>query len=489
MSEVKNTGYQDNHQMKSLLDDMNTSNKNLQNIGVELLTVHTEGTIHAKRMPGLFRKAKWLLASLWISLFTFPYLRWDDRQAILFDIAGRQFHIFGLTILPQDIWLLSLALLFSGLLLAASTAIAGRVWCGYFCFQTVWADVFAWIEEKIEGLPNKRIKLDKEPVSWKKLRLKIPKWLAWSFIGFMTAFSFVAYFTPAIDLWVRLFAFEWTQTETTVILGLAFATTFFAGFLREQTCIGFCPYARIQGAMIDVETILPTYDLDRGEPRGRIKRVKAGEEAPSLGDCIDCNLCVAVCPTGVDIRKGQQFGCITCGLCIDACDSVMDKIKKPRGLIRYASLVEFEGKPAVAFLKRPRVLVYSAIMMASVVIGFWGLLTMSPIDVTVIHARTPLFVMMSNGDIQNKYTIKIVNKTGNPMQLSVRVDGIDGILYVVDEVVNVLPGKVKSSRLLVRIPRKELVEGNTPIYIHVRDLNNELISKTSRGVFFAPNKR
>ncbi len=489
MSKSQNTGYQDNKQTGSLLDGMDTSNKNLQNIGIELLTVHTEGTIHAKRMSGAFRKAKWLIASVWISLFVFPYLQWGDRQAILFDIAGRQFHIFGLTILPQDLWVLSLGLLFGGLLLAVSTAIAGRVWCGFFCFQTVWADVFTWIEEKIEGPPNKRIRLDKEPFSLKKLKIKLPKWLLWAFIGFMTGFSFVAYFTPALDLWARMFAFKWSSTETTVILSLAFATTFFAGFLREQTCIGFCPYARIQGAMIDTETILPTYDLDRGEPRGRLKRAKKVQVAPSLGDCIDCNLCVVVCPTGVDIRKGQQFGCITCGLCIDACDSVMDKINKPRGLIRYASLVEFEGKPAVAFLKRPRVIVYSSIMTLVAMILVLGLWTMSPIDVTVLHHRAPLFVLMSNGDIQNRYKIRIINKSAHPMEASITVTGHDNLMYKVNEVVRIEPGSLSSTTLFVRIPRKELTLYSTPIYVHVQDLNNAEVYETSQSIFISSRSR
>lgn len=489
MSDEKKTQYQDNGQTGSLLDDMDTSNKNLQHIGVELLSVHTEGTVHAKRIPGKFRKAKWLIAVLWISLFVFPYLQWNGQQAILFDLSHRQFHIFGLTILPQDIWVLAIGLLFGGLLLAASTAVAGRVWCGYFCFQTVWTDVFTWIEEKLEGQPNKRAKLDKEPLSLKKLRIKIPKWIAWGVIGFMTSFSFVAYFDPAIDLWVRLFSFEWTSTETTAILSLAVATTFFAGFLREQTCIGFCPYARIQGAMIDTETILPTYDMNRGEPRGRIKRVKPGEEAPDLGDCIDCNLCVAVCPTGVDIRKGQQFGCITCGICIDACNSVMDKIKKPRGLIRYASLAEFAGKPYVPFLKRPRVLVYSGIMSVAAMVMAWGLFTMSPIDVKVLHERAPLFVQMSSGEIQNKYVVKIVNKGGVPMQASIKVDGFEDLIYIADEKVMIPPGDVAASVLLVRIPKKKLTEANTPINIHIQDLNNQAIKETYKSMFIAPVRR
>jgi len=489
MSDSKKDLYRDNGQTGSVLDDMELDNKNLQNIGVEILPVHTGGTVHAKRMPGKFRSIKWIIAAFWISLFVMPYLRWDGHQALLFDLANRQFHIFGLTILPQDIWLLAMILLFFALLLAASTAVAGRLWCGYFCFQTVWVDVFTWLEEKLEGQPNKRMKLDKSPMSFEKLKVKLPKHLIWLFIGFMTSFSFVAYFTDAIDLWIRLFSFEWGATETTVILSLGLATYFFAGILREQTCIGFCPYARIQGAMIDTQTVVPTYDVDRGEPRGRMKRVKPGEEAPDLGDCIDCNLCVAVCPTGVDIRRGQQFGCITCGLCIDACDSVMDKIKKPRGLIRYASLAEFAGQKLPALYKRPRVIVYSAIMGFAGIMLVYGLLTMSPIDVKALHERSPLFVQMSDGSIQNKWTVKVVNKGNAPMLAKIHVTGPDELTYIADKEIKIQPGNVGATTLFVKIPKKVLTDTSTPITIHVQDLNNETISDRYETTFLSPKKR
>ncbi|QKI88257.1 cytochrome c oxidase accessory protein CcoG [Thiomicrorhabdus xiamenensis] len=475
----------------SVLGGVETSNKNLENIGVELLPVHTEGTVHAKRIPGTFRKIKWILASFWLILFVGPYLRWDGHQAILWDLANRQFHFFGLTILPQDIWILAMILLFFALLLAASTAVAGRLWCGYFCFHTVWTDVFTWLEEKFEGQPNKRQKLDQAPMSLEKLKVKIPKHLIWLLIGFATSFSFVAYFTDAIDLWARLFAFEWGSVETTIVVVLGLSTYFFAGFLREQTCIGFCPYARIQGAMIDTQTVVPTYDQDRGEPRGRMRRVKPGEEAPDLGDCIDCNLCVAVCPTGVDIRLGQQFGCITCGLCIDACDSVMDKIKKPRGLIRYASLQEFTGKKLPAIWKRPRVIVYSAIMTFAAGAILYGLATMSPIDVKALHERSPLFVQMSNGSIQNKWTLKVVNKGAEVMQAKITIGSeFQNMEYDVSPaVLSVQPGTVGSATLLVRIPRRDLTEANTPIDIMVEDVNNPQIKTTYNSVFIGPKPR
>ncbi|CAN8139987.1 Cytochrome c oxidase accessory protein CcoG [uncultured Thiomicrorhabdus sp.] len=474
----------------SVLGAVETSNKNLENIGVELLPIHTEGTVHAKRIPGIFRKFKWIVASFWLILFIGPYLRWDGQQAILWDLANRQFHMFGLTILPQDIWILAMILLFFALLLAAATAIAGRLWCGYFCFHTVWTDVFTWLEEKFEGQPNKRQKLDQAPMSFEKIKIKVPKHILWLLIGFATSFSFVAYFTDALDLWARLFAFEWGSVETTVVVVLGLATYFFAGFLREQTCIGFCPYARIQGAMIDTQTVVPTYDQDRGEPRGRMKRPKPGEEAPQLGDCIDCNLCVAVCPTGVDIRRGQQFGCITCGLCIDACDSVMEKIKKPKGLIRYASLQEFTGKKLPAIWKRPRVIVYSSIMAFAAGAILYGLATMAPIDVKALHERSPLFVQMSDGSIQNKWTLKIVNKQSEEMVVRVSIAGGPASLsYVVDENVLVHPGTVRSTTLLVKIPRKDLTETNTPIDIIVEDINKPEIRTVYDSVFIGPQPR
>jgi len=486
MSEKKNESLHDHGPTGSVLDNMDTHNKNLENIGVELLPIHTGGTVHAKRIPGVFRTLKWLATAGWLIFFIAPYFRWNDHQAILFDMENRQFHIFDLTILPQDVWILTMVLLFFALLLAASTTVAGRLWCGYACFQTVWNDVFTWIEEKIEGHPNKRIKLEKAPWNGKKISLKFQKHSLWLLIGFMTGFSFVAYFVDAFDLWIRMVSFEWGPYETGIILSLAGATYFFAGILREQTCIGFCPYARIQGAMIDTQTVLPTYDVERGEPRGRLKRVKPGEEASDLGDCIDCNLCVAVCPTGVDIRLGQQFGCITCGLCIDACDSVMVKVKKPKGLIRYASLAEFAGEIVPPLWKRPRVVVYSAIVMFAVVMMVWGVLGMSPIDVKALHERSPLYVHMSDGTIQNKWVVKVVNKSNEPMKAEVTVSGPDRLTFKVEKILNIQPGNVGSTGLQVKIPKKDLTDARTPVTIKVTDLNNPIIIEEYESAFIGP---
>lgn len=497
---------------KSLLDEYEVNSRTLEEIGVEILPVNTGKTVHAKRIPGRFRTLKWLAASVWLTLFFGPYLRWNGEQAILWDLPNRQFHFFGITILPQDIWVLAMILLFFALLLAAVTAVAGRVWCGFFCFHTVWTDVFTWIEEKIEGSPAKRIKLDQVPLSWEKIKVKLPKHALWLLIGFATSFSFLAFFVDAFDLWKRLFHFDLTKWEWLTLIVLGLATYFFAGFMREQVCIGFCPYARIQGAMIDEATILPTYDKDRGEPRAQMKernayvrkamqkyldegldkkeaRKKAEEEADQhFGDCIDCRLCVDVCPTGVDIRLGQQFGCITCGLCIDACDSIMDKIKKPRGLIRYASLDDFLGKEPPPWYKRPRVLVYTTVMAIAAGLLVWKLTHLEPIDVKVLHDRAPLFVQLSDGSIQNKYTVKIVNKTQNKMMAEIKAEGPEGLVYLTERVIPVELGTVGQGILRVRIPRDKLTSERIPIKIIVQDKNHPEIKAVYESVFLAPKR-
>lgn len=465
------------------------NSKTLDHIGIEILPVNVgQKRIHAKRIGGLFRNLKWIAASIWLSLFIGPYIRWGDRQAILFDLGERKFHIFGMTILPQDIWILAVILLFFALLLAVSTAIAGRVFCGYFCFQTVWTDVYTWIEEKIEGQPAKRYKLDEAPWDADKIKKRLLKHSIFLLIGFLTAFSFLAYFTDAFDLWARLFTgelgfFEW---GTIIVIGLL--TYLAAGILREQICTGVCPYSRIQGAMVDRQTVMPTYDLDRGEPRGRYKRPKPGEPEPNLGDCIDCNLCVAVCPTGVDIRLGQQYQCITCGLCIDACDSVMEKLDKPKGLIRYAAIDEFAGKPLPPIWKRPRVIVYTSIMTIAALAGFYALFTLSPIDLKVLHERAPLFVQMSDGTIQNKYTLKVVNLSDKVKSYKVEVSGLkDVIIKGNEEPIVVQPSTVGSAVVYLRAKKSVLTEGISKVEFVVTDIEVPEIKVSYTAKFIGPN--
>ena len=441
-----------------------------------------EQTIHAKRMAGRFRRLKWLAASVWLLFFLGPYLRWQGQQAVLFDIPARQFHLFGITLLPQDIWLLTMVLLFFALLLAAVTSVAGRVYCGFFCFQTVWTDVFTWIEERIEGPPQRRQRLDQAPWDSRKLFLKSAKHLVYLLIGLLTGISFTLWFGDARELWSGFVHFDAPLFAWGTVATFTFFTYLFAGHMREQVCFWLCPYARIQGAMVDRHTVLPTYDFSRGEPRGKLKQ----QQAAGLGDCIDCAQCVAVCPTGVDIRRGQQEGCITCALCIDACDAIMDKVGRAHGLIRYASLDEVEGGAPRPLLRRPRVMVYLGIVIASVSILLYGLASRQTLELKVLHERQPLFVVRSDGSVQNRYELKVVNKAESMLRVRVRVSGHAALTTepVLDEL-SLPAGKVTAQTLFVRVPARDLSVERMPLFIRIEDLHSATVVEYE-SMFFAP---
>jgi cytochrome c oxidase accessory protein FixG len=453
--------------------------------------VNTGGeTIHAKRIGGRWRTIKWLTAAVWLVFFLGPYLRWDGRQAVLFDIPSRQYHIFGATVLPQDFWMLSLLLLFFAILLAVSTALVGRVWCGFFCFQTVWTDVFTWVEEKLEGTPPQRRKLDKASWDGHKLLVKTSKHLIWLLIGFATGFSFVAWFNDAPSLWRDFFAGEANAAVYITVTLFTVGTYVLAGFLREQACFWLCPYARIQGVMLDKTTVLPTYDVKRGEPRGRIKKGET-EANRTTGDCVDCKQCVAVCPTGIDIRHGQQEGCITCALCIDACDEVMVKVGRPKGLIRYASLDEMEGRPVKALLARPRVWVYSTILTLALAGIIYGLSSLAAIDLKVLHERAPLFVTLSAGSVQNKYTLTMLNKTPEDLSVTISASGPEGLRLVgADEPVTIRHGTVTPAMVFVKVPKKDLAQEHEPIRFRVEATrpNGQVIRSERDSVFIGPRR-
>ncbi len=451
--------------------------------------VNTGGeTIHAKRVPGKWRTLKWLSSLVWLVFFLGPYVRWGDRQAVLFDIPNRQFHIFGSTILPQDFWMLSLLLLFFAILLAVVTALAGRVYCGFFCFQTIWTDVFTWIEEKLEGPPAKRRKLEKAPANVRKISIKTVKHSLWLLIGFLTGVGFVTWFVDAFQFWSDLWHFN-LGSVTVVTLALFTAGTYgLAGFLREQTCFWLCPYARIQAVMVDNTTSVPTYDFHRGEPRGRVRKGQPESER-TTGDCVDCNQCVAVCPTGVDIRHGQQEGCIMCALCIDACDIVMEKLDRPKGLIRYESLDVLNGKESRSLFKRPRVWVYGAVLTLALSGIAYGLSSMEAIEIKVIHSRQPMFVIQSDGSIQNKYTVKILNKLSEDRQVDVSATGPKGLILAgMDTPITARHGKVTPRVVFVRVPRENVVAESAPIVFRaeVLDSDNQAFSSERESVFIGP---
>lgn len=447
--------------------------------------------IHAKRMKGKFRSIKWLTNAVWLILFFGPYLRWGGHQAVLLDIPNRQFHIFNLTLLPQDLWMLSFVLLFFAILLAVVTALAGRVWCGFFCFQTVWTDVFTWIEDKIEGGPAKRRKLDKAPLNLQKIIMRTKKYALWLLISVFTGLSFVAWFTDAFQLWHDLFTLQAASVVWITILLFTVGTFFLAGFLREQACFWLCPYARIQAVMIDDTSIVPSYDVPRGEKRGRL--VKGKPVSEDQGDCVDCNQCVAVCPTGVDIRGGQQEGCIMCGLCLDACDAVMEKIGKPEGLIKYASWDGIRGKHEKPLFKRPRVWLYTTIMtiaLAGIIVGLSG---MESIELKVLHARQPLFVLQSDGTIQNRYTLKVLNKLSADMTVKVTVkeNDLKGLIISSSEkAVKAHHGTVTPLTVFIKVPKKNLTEKSTPItfVIEGKDSSGKVYHSERESVFIGPNR-
>lgn len=444
-----------------------------------------EEKIHATRLPGRFRRIKWFTASLYLLYFMGPYIRWNGRQAILFDIPGRKYHIFGATIWPQDIWMLALLLISFFIGLYAITAMAGRVFCGYFCWQTVWTDVYTWIEEKLEGPPAKRRTLDRAPWSFHKLRIKTVKHALWLLLSALTGITFTAYFIDSFELWRRYFYLEGPIYIWVTPLPFLIGSYIGVGFMREQICFWLCPYARIQGVMTDSETIMPTYDIRRGEPRMKLKR--AGKEDVIAGDCVDCGLCVAVCPTGVDIRDGQQEGCITCALCVDACDSIMEKVGRPKGLIRYMSLKDMLGEKTPPFYRRPRILAYWLSLALAATLVIYGFTSSSPMSLTVLHERQPLYTLLSTGEMQNKYTLKIVNRTGRSLDVKISIDADKGFeLRSPVEAVKVKTGKVASVAAFVVSSPGAGVSGRAPVRFIVYDVDDREISAWYESFFAGP---
>lgn len=448
-----------------------------------------EKTVHAKRMPGKFRTIKYFTESIWIFFFVGAYLRWDGKQAMMLDVNHRQFNFFHLTILPQDIWMVSLLLLILAMTLFAVTSVASRVFCGYFCFQTSWVDLFTWVEEKIEGQPNQRHKLDAAPWTGEKIRKKTLKHFIWLLISVLTGISATVWFEDAYQYWNDLIHFNLSLLEFSTLALFTAGTYSLAGFLREQTCLWLCPYARIQAVMADAQTILPAYDVKRGEPRGKLRRGAPATDA-AQGDCIDCFQCVQVCPTGVDIRDGQQLGCITCGLCLDACDSIMDKLGRPRGLIRYASLDELEGRPVKKIYQHPRTFVYLGILLIALGGVVWGMTHLGSLKLRVEPERQPLYVRMSDGSIQNKYTFKVLNKTDHDLAVNVSIEGgIKDQQLIGNEQPKMLThGRSTAFTIFVKAPEQNIQNETTKIEFRVTNVDDPNMAAEYTSKFSAPKR-
>ena len=388
-----------------------------------------DATIHARAVHGWF--AAWRWALVWATQLVFyglPWLTWNARPAVLFDLDSRRFYIFNLVLYPQDFIFLTGLLILSAYGLFLFTAVAGRLWCGYACPQTVYTEIFMWVEHRLEGDRQARIKLDKAPWSANKLLRRGGKHLVWLAIGLWTGFTFVGYFTPIRVLSASVLNLGLGPWEMFWVLFYGFATYGNAGFLREQVCKYMCPYARFQGAMFDRDTLIISYDTQRGEPRGGRART-ADKTALGLGDCIDCTLCVQVCPTGIDIRDGLQYECIGCAACIDVCNGVMDKMNYPRGLIRYATERSLEDGSEPLTLRRvfrPRVLIYSAVLLL-IGGGFVASLALrSPLRVDVVRDRGALARLVEDGHIENVYRLQVMNTTEQSQRYRFAVSGIAG---------------------------------------------------------------
>lgn len=415
-------------------------NAGIERIDVEAVNASANRPLYEKRKKifprkasGQFRKLKWAVLAATLGVYyLLPWLRWNrgpnsPDQAVLVDFPTQRFYFFFIEIWPQEIYFVTGLLILAALSLFLVTSISGRVWCGYTCPQTVWTDLFIWVERLIEGDRNARIRLDDAPWSAEKLRKRALKHAAWLVIAICTGGAWVFYFADAPTLAVQLIQFDAPMVSYVFIGVLTFTTYMLAGHAREQVCTYMCPWPRIQGAMLDQHSLLVTYRNWRGEPRGSHKK---GDTWDGRGDCIDCNSCVAVCPMGIDIRDGEQLECINCALCIDACDDIMDKVGRPRGLIAYDTVAGLETQAAGAASRpkffRARTIIYAILIAIVGIVMLIGLVSRADTELTVLRDRNPLFVKLSDGGIRNGYTVKILNKQRVARSYSLSVEGLDG---------------------------------------------------------------
>ena len=440
--------------------------------------------IYPRQVHGLFARLRLAGVAALMGIYYFtPWLMWGDRQALLFDLPGRKFYIFGLVLWPQDLIYLSALLILAALSLFFFTALAGRLWCGYACPQTVWTEVFLWIERRIEGDRMKQIKLDKAPWSARKLAVKSAKHGAWIALSFWTGYTFVGYFTPIRELGLSALQFGLGPWETFWVLFYGFATYGNAGWLREQVCIYMCPYARFQSAMFDKDTLIISYDTARGEPRGSRKR-SADPRKLGLGDCIDCTMCVQVCPTGIDIRDGLQYQCIGCAACIDACDDVMARVGYEPGLVRYTTENAMEGKQT--HIVRPRMLVYAAILLSLLVVVSVSIANRSLAKLDVIRDRNALFRETNEGLIENVYTLRILNKGSREHGFRLAVSGPPSMKLLVDRPeIMIEAGGVADLSARLQADPEELVSRSTEVEFQLNSSDGS-VSVTESARFVGP---
>ncbi len=443
--------------------------------------------IYPRQVHGLF--AFWRSIGVFTLLglyYLIPWLLWDGHQLILFDLPDRKFYILGLILWPQDFFLLALILIIAGVSLFFFTAVAGRLWCGFSCPQTVWTEVFLWIERKIEGNRQQQIKLDQQELNAHKILIKSSKHAVWIIFSLFTGFTFVGYFTPIRELWEAINLQTLGGWETFWILFYSVATYGNAGWLREQVCIYMCPYARFQSAMFDADTLIISYDSVRGDPRG--SRNKASDKtALELGDCIDCTLCVQVCPTGIDIREGLQYECITCAACVDVCNNVMDKLDYDQGLIRFTTENQLQGKSSKQNNVRPRTLIYSLVLGLLSFTLIYSVATRVPVLLDVVRDRGAIYRETWDGYIENIYTVRILNMDAKTHQYQLTISGMDKLeLRMKNKIVTVPAGKVIEVPIWIRGDPNYLTSARYEIKFRVKSVDQPSLIATEESRFFAP---
>jgi cytochrome c oxidase accessory protein FixG len=445
--------------------------------------------IYPRSVSGFFSNWRWGMVFLTqLVFYGVPWLEWGQRQAVLFDLGARRFYIFGLVLYPQDFIYLTGILVISALSLFLFTAVAGRLWCGYACPQTVYTEIFLWIEKKVEGDRSARMRRDAQPLSLGKFSRKSIKHFLWFVVALWTGFTFVGYFTPIKDLGLELVQMRMSSWEIFWTFFYGFATYGNAGFMREQVCKHMCPYARFQSAMFDKDTLIVTYDEERGEPRGARSR-KADPIALNLGACIDCTLCVQVCPTGIDIRKGLQYECIGCGACADVCDTVMDKMGYTRGLVKYSTQnavnQHWTKSQTLRHVLRPRVLIYTCVLAAIVIAMLVSLSLRTPFKVDVVRDRGVMARIVAGGKIENVYRLQLMNATELTQRYKISASGLPGLVVSSENVVTV--GSTESRWVAVRVQAQfdAAVPGSHAMEFEIEALDSQdrLIEKS---VFLVP---
>jgi cytochrome c oxidase accessory protein FixG len=445
-------------------------------------------TIHVRSVKGWWTTWRWTLVwATQILFYGLPWVEWHERQAVLFHLVERKFYFFGLIFWPQDIFYLAVLLIISAYSLFLFTAVGGRLFCGYACPQTVYTEIFVWIEERVEGDRPARVKLEQAPMSGRKFRLKLIKHTLWGLLSLWTGFTLVGYFTPMQELLAEAATFGFGGWEIFWILFYGSFTYLMAGFMREQVCKYMCPYARFQSAMFDPDTLIMTYDAERGEPRG-VRRKNADNSG--LGDCVDCSICVQVCPTGIDIRKGLQYECIGCGACIDACDAVMDKLKLPRGLVCYTSENALAGKYSrsgvLSHIVRPRIIAYACLLALIVAAAGWSLATRVPLRADVLRDRSILSRSVEGNKIENLYILKVMNVSETQRRFTISVSGMEGIALATENIVDVGAAENREVMAKVRVPADSAPTGAHQIFFDVVAADDAKIAVHEKTTFMMP---